>query len=231
VGSRPLLVVVILVIACMQTVARAQPSPVPIEPHEPSPGPGPAEPMLSEVRSATWPLALGINALIGVEPHDRGNPVAFGVGTELLWRARLGGFAMLLASEGLPVVAKVIGNQQQAFGDRISVPFGFALRPLAWLGLKRRDYWGRVLTAIGAQVGITVEHVRTSDDNATTAGLHLGLGVDVPLWGGTREGGIALRVYARMMATPSIMLDPTIVNPVYEPPVSGQFFAGITYYP
>jgi hypothetical protein len=213
---RPLLSLIIIG-ACLQNVARAQPAPLP----EAS--------SLVEVRSATWPLALGVHALIGVEPHDRGNPLAFGVGAELLWRGRFGAFAMLLASEGTPVIAPTIGSVQlQAFGDRISVPFGFAARPLASVGLKRRDYWGRLLTGIGLQAGITIEHVRTSDDSGTTAGLHLGLGVDVPLWGGTREGGVALRLYGRLLVTPSIALD---ANAVYEPVTSGQLFAGITYYP
>ena len=63
---------------------------------------------------------------------------------------------------------------------------------------------------------------------AFTAGLHLGLGLDVPIWGGAKEGGVALRLYGRMMFTPSISLDN---NVVYEPVASGQLFAGINYYP
>jgi hypothetical protein len=183
-----------------------------------------------ETRAAAWPLALGVHALIGFEPHGSGDPVAFGVGTELLWRARLGGFAMLLASEGTPILVP----QPPSLGDRISVPFGLAARPLAPLGLLRRDYWGRLITGIGVQAGISVEHLRTSDDNAATAGLHLGLGIDVPLWGGPREGGIALRVYARMLVTPEVRLDYDSMRKLFlvdEPIVSGQFFAGITYYP
>jgi hypothetical protein len=218
---------VIIIGACLQNVARAQPESEAL-PTAPA--------TLVETRSATWPLALGMHALIGFEPHgDRGNPVAFGVGAELLWRARFGGFAMLLSSEGTPILAVTINNvPQQSFGDRISVPFGFATRPLAWIGLKRLDYWGRLLTGIDLQAGITVEHVRTSDDSNTTAGLHLGLGVEVPLWGGTREGGVALRLYGRLMVTPSTSLDYDMTKGmflVYEPPVSTQLFAGITYYP
>jgi hypothetical protein len=226
---------VIVIGACLQNVARAQPAPLQTTPAEQPSLAGVPEATLTEVRSATWPLAVGVHALIGVEPHDRGNPVAFGVGAELLWRARFGGFAMLLSSEGTPVI---IALPQLSLGDRISVPFGFAMRPLATIGLRRRDYWGRLLTAIGLQAGLTVEHVRLSTSDATTAGLHVGVGIDVPLWGGTREGGVALRVYGRMMVTPSLSLAGA-PSPggsggsiaVYEPPVSGQFFAGVTYYP
>jgi hypothetical protein len=225
---------VIVIGACLPEVARAQPGPVQEAPSE---QPELALPPMTvvETRSATWPVALGMHALIGVEPHDRGNPVAFGAGAELLWRGRLGGFAMLLASSGTAVIPPTVNNKMlQSFADRISVPFGFAIRPLATIGMRRHDYWGRLLTGIGAQVGLTVEHLRTSDDSDTTAGLHLGLGVDVPLWGGTREGGVALRVYGRLMVTPSVTLDydpPSGTFLVYEPPVSGQFFAGVTYYP
>ena len=49
---------------------------------------------------------------------------------------------------------------------------------------------------------------------------------------------MALRVYGRMMATPSLTFVGQPSNPsdvasviVYEPPVSGQVFVGVTYYP
>jgi hypothetical protein len=230
----------IVIGACLQDVAQAQPAPLQTSPAEQPTLAGVPDLGIVEVRSATWPLALGVHALIGVEPHDRGNPVAFGGGAELLWRGRFGGFAALLASEGSPVIPPTSGTGTElALVDRISVPFGFATRPLATIGLKRRDYWGRLLTGIGLQAGITVEHYRLSTDEQTTAGLHLGAGVDVPLWGGTREGGVALRIYGRFIATPSI----TFIGPpppgmltggspiAFEPAASGQFFVGVTYYP
>src|SRR5262245_11869095 len=82
--------------------------------------PGPVEMTLEpsaesvvQTRSATWPLMLDVHALIGVEPHDRGSPLAFGTGAELLWRARIGGFAELLASEGTPIIAPTVNGVQQ----------------------------------------------------------------------------------------------------------------------
>jgi hypothetical protein len=178
--------------------------------------------------SATWPLALGVHALIGVEPHDRGNPIAFGFGGELLWRGKLGGFATLLASEGTPILVPPSMNvQRPSFGDRISVPFGLAARPLLFF-ISRDDYWGRLLAGIGVQLGITIENLRTSDDNATTAGLHAALSVDVPLWGGLKEGGVTLRLAARLLFTPEVRLDQ---NAVFEPAASGQLLCGLAYYP
>lgn len=204
--------------------ARAQPSPV-----EPTSPPAPAAPALVEAHSATWPLMLDVHALIGGEPHDRGTPVAFGAGLELLWKARVGGFAELLASEGTPIIAPTVnGVQQASFGDRISVPFGLAARPLAPLVIDSRSWWSRLAAGIGLQVGATVEHVRTSDDSQTTAGLHLALGVDVPIWGGPKEGGVALRLYGRLLVTPEISLDQ---KKVFEPLASGQIYGGLAYYP
>lgn len=204
-------------------VARAQPGPV-----EPSLAP-PTE-VVAETRAATWPFALDIHALIGVEPHgDRGSPIAFGAGAELLWRARIGGFAELLSSEGTALIAPTVGSAMlPGFADRVSVPFGLAARPLSWWTLRRSDWWSRLGAGVGVQLGLTVEHVRTSDDATTTAGLHAALGVDVPIYGGPRQGGIALRLYARLLVTPSVSLDK---GAVFEPSTSGQLFAGLAYIP
>jgi hypothetical protein len=199
--------------------------------------PGPVEPTLSpptqavaESRGVAWPFMLDIHALVGFEPHgDRGTPVAFGAGAELLWRARLGGFAELLSSEGTALIAPTVaGVMQPGFADRISVPFGVSARPLAWSMINRTVWWARLLSGVGVQLGLTVEHVRTSDDAATTAGLHAALGVDVPLYGGPKQGGIALRLYARVLVTPAITLDN---RTVFEPSTSSQLFAGLSYYP
>lgn len=198
--------------------------------------PGPMEPPLSppaevvvESHSATWPLAFDMHALIGVEPHDRGNPVAFGAGAELLWKGRVGGFAELFSSEGTALIAPTVnGVMQPGFADRISIPFGLAARPLAKWFVDRRDWGARLATGIGIQLGATIEHLRTSDDAATTGGLHMALAIDVPLYGGTKFGGVALRLYARALFTPSVHLDS---NAVFEPSASGQLFAGLVYYP
>jgi hypothetical protein len=178
--------------------------------------------------SATWPLALDLHVLLGAEPHDRGSPVAFGFGGELLWRAWVGGFAELLAAEGAPVVPPAVNNSAQpSFADRISIPFGVALRPLAHLRAPE-DWWTRVLGGVGVQLGPTVEYLRTSDASAAVGGLHAALGVEVPLWGGARQGGLALRLYGRMVFTPEVTLDG---GKVFEPLFSGQIYGGVAFYP
>src|SRR3954451_12162015 len=80
--------------------------------------PGPVEPNLqppaetvAETLTVTWPLMLDVHALLGIEPHStRGTPIAFGAGAELLWRARVGGFAELLASEGTALIAPTVND-------------------------------------------------------------------------------------------------------------------------
>jgi hypothetical protein len=207
----------------MSSVAGAQPGPV-----EPPLSP-PVEVVVEE-HSATWPLALDVHALLGVEPHDRGNPVAFGAGAELLWRGKVGGFAELISSNGTALIAPMLnGVQQPGFADRISIPFGLAARPLARWFVDRRDWGARLASGIGIQVGGTIEHLRTSDDATTTGGLHVALAVDVPIWGGTKQGGVMLRLYARALFTPSVTLETN--RTVFEPSASGQLFAGLAYYP
>jgi hypothetical protein len=207
----------------MSSVAWAQPGPV-----EPPLSP-PAEVVVEE-HSATWPLALDVHALLGVEPRDRGNPVAFGAGAELLWRGKVGGFAELISSNGTALIAPMLnGVQQPGFADRISIPFGLAARPLARWFVDRRDWGARLASGIGIQVGGTIEHLRTSDDATTTGGLHVALAVDVPIWGGTKQGGVMLRLYARALFTPSVTLETN--RTVFEPSASGQLFAGLAYYP
>lgn len=223
---RPLRSALLIGIAFVARAAWAQPSPAQaISPIATSPALA-----IEEQRSATWPLMFDVHALIGVEPHDRGSPVAFGAGAELLWRARLGGFAELLASEGTPIVTPTVnGVQEPALGDRISVPFGLAARPFAPLVIDTSSSWGsRLLAGLGVQVGVSVEHLRTSDDSATTAGLHVGLALDVPIYGGPKQGGVALRLYGRLLVTDAITLDK---NAVQEPIASAQLYGGLVYYP
>jgi hypothetical protein len=204
-------------------VARAQPAPV-----GPS-VPPPAEEVV-EARAVAWPLMLDIHVLIGFEPHgDRGSPTAFGAGTEMLWRARVGGFVELLSSGGTGLIAPTInGVMQPGFADRISIPFGLSARPLATWFVDRSSWWSRLCAGIGVQLGPTIEHLRTSDDSATTAGLHAALSIDVPLYGGPKRGGVALRLAARLMVTPTVNLDN---RTVFEPATTGQLFAGLAYYP
>lgn len=191
---------------------------------------------LTEARSRTWPLTIEAQVLIGGEmAQPRGVPIAFGAGAELLWKARVGGFAMLLASAGSPILAtQENGVVQPSLGDRVSVPFGLAARPLSPIAQRRHDYWGRVLNGIDLQVGLAVENVRTSLDNATVAGLHLGLGVELPIVGGPVEGGLALRLFGRFMVTPTVQLPETPdrnMERVWEPVAMGQIYGGLCYYP
>jgi len=189
-----------------------------------------------EQHGVAWPLMLDVHALLGVEPHgERGAPIAFGAGAELLWRARIGGFAELLSSEGTALITPTIGGvKTQGFADRISIPFGLAARPLARWFADRHDWWARLVTGIGVQVGITVEHLRTSDESNTTAGLHAALSLDVPIYGGPKQGGVTLRLAGRLMVTPSTSLDfSDMIHTftVFEPATAGQLFVGLAYYP
>ena len=196
-------------------------------------GPEPSLPPLGEVvetHAVAWPLMIDAHVLLGIEPHgERGTPIAFGAGAELLWKARLGGFAELLSSGGTGLIAPtVMGVMEPGFADRISVPFGLASRPLAPWFINRSQWWARLLDGIGVQLGLTVEHLRTSDDATTTAGLHAALSVDVPLYGGPKQGGAAIRLAGRLMVTPTIFLDNRAVA---EPATNGQLFIGFAYYP
>jgi hypothetical protein len=181
---------------------------------------------LVEGRTATWPFTLDVHVLVGVEPHDRGAPVAFGIGAEALYHGWVGPFASLLSSEGSPITPPA---GKASLADRISVPLGLALRP-AGRAAARHDGWGwRLLGGLGFQVGLTVEHLRSNDTDKTTAGLHLGAELDVPLWGGPLSGGIALRLAGRLMVTPAISLEAN--QAIREPITSGQLFAGLCYTP
>src|SRR5262249_15037332 len=116
--------------------------------------------------SRTWPVSVDVHALVGAEPKGSGhNAVAFGAGFEVLWRARLGGFVSVLASNGAPIR---LPSDVPGIPDRISVPFGFALRPLAFAVDPKSNRWiGRFLEGFGLQAGLTVEYLRTSDDDMT----------------------------------------------------------------
>jgi hypothetical protein len=193
--------------------------------------------------SATWPVAVDMHAMIGVEPHDVGVPIAFGVGGELLWKARFGVFAAMLSSEGTPVKVTMVQNGTTApsLADRISLPFGVAVRPLSFFVPTQGTFLTSLAQGVGVQAGITVENLRTSDDNTWNAGGHLAATFDVPLiWGSPVAGGVALRIELRGLFTAPAQLDhaqPTTPGgppgppAVTEPAASFQFFAGICYYP
>jgi hypothetical protein len=179
----------------------------------------------------TWPLTVDVHLMVGMEPHaPQGIPVAFGIGAELMWQGKLGGFAAVLASQASPILPVTInGVMQASLADRISLPFGLVVRPLR-LFLEPRDSWaGQLLDGIGVQLGATVEHLGTSDADTWTGGLHAALSVDVPLWGGPTHGGLALRLLLRGLFTPSVALEAN--KSVREPVASGQFYFGLCYYP
>jgi hypothetical protein len=184
-------------------------------------------------KSRTWPASVVLSALVGTEPHgDSGSPVAFGVAGAILWKASVGGFAALLSSSGTPILPEPVNNMAPpSLADRISVPFGLAGRPLAWIGLLRDDWWGALAQGIGLEVGLSVEHLRVSDEDRTFAAFHLGGTVDVPLYGGPRAGGLALRFQWRLIAGPEQRLAEDETRTIYEPTASGQVFGGIAYYP
>ena len=165
---------------------------------------------------------VDLHVMIGTEPHNQGNPIAFGAGGELLWRRRVGAFAALYASAGSPIrVASGVG-----LGDRVSVPFGLAVRPFL---APQTTYLDRLAAGLGLQVGATVEHLRTSLDDKTTAGLHLGISVELPFYGCLDgQSGVALRLFGRMLFTPPVTLANQLVA---EPAVNGQFFLGLAFYP
>lgn len=193
----------------------------------------PPQPVIAVERARSWPLSIAATLLIGVEPRSQANgaqPVAFGIGGEFLWRARVGGFVSLLSSEGTLVLVTqtVNGTKAPSLPDRISVPFGFAARPFTVLVERRDEYWARLVAGLGVQVGVTVENLRTSDDSQTVAGLHLGVSVDVPLWGGPVQGGAGLRLAGRALFTPAVSLS---ANSVAEPIASGQFYGGFCWWP
>ena len=172
-----------------------------------------------------------MHVLLGVERVDAANAVAFGASAEFLYHCRVGVFAGLLSAKGNAVLAEVDnGTVLPAPGDRISIPFGLALRPLGHLGMRAgsgaRGWAQRLLAGLGIEVGPTVEHIRTSGDSSTVVGLHLAVTADVPLWGGPVEGGVALRLMGRFIAAPSVSLE---ANAVQMPSATGQFYGGLAW--
>jgi hypothetical protein len=172
---------------------------------------------------------VALHVMVGAETQgDRGNPVAYGVGAELLWRMRVGGFASLLSSSGSPILpVKGAGDTTlPSLADRISVPFGFAARPLANLGGNGERWIEQLARGVDIQIGLTVEHYRTSGDADTVVGGHLALGVDVPI-----TGGFAIRAMARLMVTPEITLQSAAEQKVHVGLANGQFYLGLAWYP
>jgi hypothetical protein len=190
-----------------------------------------ADELLPRERSRLGPWQLEMNVVLGLEHVDRSNAVAFGTSAELLWKCTVGVFAGVLSSKGNAVLAEVDnGSVLPAPGDRISIPFGLAVHPFGYLGLRAGSGvrgWGQRLAAgLGIQIGPSVEHIRTSGDSTTVAGLHLAFAADVPLWGGPVEGGVALRLMGRLIAAPSVSLESGAVQ---MPTASGQFYAGLAW--
>jgi hypothetical protein len=187
---------------------------------------------VTESRTFTWPWTLDVHVLVGAELHTVGQPIAFGLGAEALYHGWLGMFVSLLGSEGTPIL---VGGTQ-SLADRVSVPFGFAVRPAGREAQHHTSYGWRLLGGIGLQAGISIELLRVSDNGVTTAGLHLQASIDVPLYGGPTTGGLALRAGARLIVTPEETFDQMVqggkvVAAVHEPIASGQIFVGIAYVP
>ena len=122
-------------------------------------------------------------------------------------------------------------RSKASLADRVSVPVALAWRPFTPLARQASPFVRRLLAGIGVQIGLSIEHLRTSDDNATTAGLHLGAGIELPLYGGPVEGGLCLRLYGRLLVTKDVRLDTEQTQIVFEPGFSGQIFGGLAYYP
>lgn len=231
-----------LVLVALAVIAAAAPrafaDPEAPRPSEPRPAPAVTAPALAMAppppeRARSWPLSIAATLMVGLEPHDQANglsPIAFGIGGEFLWKARVGGFVSLLSSEGTLVLVTqtVNGNKVPSLPDRISVPFGLAARPFTAL-VERDDRWlARLAAGVGVQLGLAVENLRTSDDSQTVAGLHLAVSVDVPVWGGPVQGGAGVRVMGRGVFAPSVSLS---ANSVAEPIASGQLYAGLCWWP
>jgi hypothetical protein len=146
----------------------------------------------------------------------------------------VGGFAELLSSQGTQVIA---GADQDALADRISLPLGFAARPFAHLVEAQSSWLQRAVASLGVQVGVSMEHLRISLDSDTTAAFHFALSAELPLWRGPLDGGVALRLYGRLLAGPQVLLNqpqPGAASSgklVREEGVTGQLFAGLVWYP
>jgi hypothetical protein len=190
-------------------------------------------PVIEETHTRLWPATVEASVLIGGEPHGaRGVPISFGIAGDLLWKGRLGGFAAVLASEGTPIQpVERNGVKLRSLSDRISVPIAFEWRPFTTLGRNAHPWVRQLLAGIQAQVGLSVEHLRTNDDSQTTAGLHLAAGFELPIWGGPTAGGLTVRFWARLSVTNDVALDTSNAQTVFEPGTSGQIYGGICYYP
>src|SRR6476620_2183608 len=106
---RGVLVLSLLVAAPAFAQGGDTPPPLPRLPYAPSNGPPAA---VERTHGRLWPATLDVHAMIGVEPQgSRGNPIAFGVGAELLWKGIVGGFACLLSSEGTPILPHATGKK------------------------------------------------------------------------------------------------------------------------
>ncbi len=194
------------------------------------PEPVPPESPLLRSRLGAWQLHMSV--IMGVEPVDGSNAVAFGASTEFLYHCRIGVVAALSSSKGNAIRAtpNTSGTAVPAPGDRISVPFGLAFHPFGYLGMRPGDHvlgwFHRLAAGIGLQVGPTVEHIRDSGSSATHLGLHAALGLDIPIWGGPVEGGILLDLQGRLIVAPKVLLES---GNIQMPIVGGQFYGGLTW--
>lgn len=185
-----------------------------------------------QISGAFRPLVLEVSVAAGAELQgNRGNPVAMGASGELLWRGLVGGFVSLLGTSGASILpSQVGGTALPALGDRLSVPFGVAFRPLVLFANRISERTLRYLAGFDIQAGVSVEQLRTSANSTVTAGFHGALAWEVPLWGSPMDGGLALRVGGRLIAAPEVRLEVSPREELFIPRVSGQLYAGAGYY-
>ena len=153
--------------------------------------------------------------------------LAFNVGAEALWHGLIGPALGLYVANGVQV------SSAPAFSDRISTVAAVALRPLASLWLTYGDRWlTRLAAGFGLQLGVSVEHARIATDSATNLGFHAAAWLDVPVWGGSARGGLAVRLAARLLVSPSAQFIPQQGGgfQIDEPGTALQLYLGLAYY-
>ena len=187
------------------------------------------------------PFLLAGSVGFGLEPQGRvpascGNPqchlFAFAIGVEVLWRGLVGPALSIYTTEGQPLVVEK--ERGASFGDRLSVPLGVAVRPLAFLAWRRGDgYLWRLLAGLGLQVGAALEQGRTALESKLSVGFHGAASLDVPIWGGGSTGGVTLRLQGRLRAGADARLlfdERSQTYQVIGPGTAAQLLVGLAFY-
>lgn len=184
---------------------------------------------------STYPFSIGAAVYVGAQltRNSKGQaPVAFGGMLEGMWRGTVGVAAGVLSVAGSrlkPTSTDQGGIAEPVASDRISMPVALAIRPLQPLGWRRTGWSSRLTSSLELQVGPSMEHVRSADESRTMAALHLGLGVDLPLYlGSAVEGGVTLQLLARGIVAPRVTLaSATLESRTF----TGQIYVGVCWYP